>query len=171
MEISRSGAANQTTTELTLTITATPAPDNDFITVAKPIVEGATFAAVTQANTTTQAHAKLAAQTVISGLALNGVNATIVDEIFIPAVAGTKENPNGTNGTYTFKVELTKGDGTKQTTSVITMSITATPYTNDGGNGGLGLGAIIGIVAGVIALLGVGGFAVWHFVIRKKKTA
>ena len=36
---------------------------------------------------------------------------------------------------------------------------------------GLGTGAIIGIVLGAVAVLGVGGFCLYWFVIRKKKLA
>ena len=50
-----------------------------------------------------------------------------------------------------------------------------TPDNNRGGSdtpvaeeGGLGAGAIVGIVLGAVALLG-GGFALYRFVIRKKK--
>ena len=38
-------------------------------------------------------------------------------------------------------------------------------------NTGLGIGAIIGIVLGAVAILGAGGFCLYWFVIRKKKVA
>ena len=36
-------------------------------------------------------------------------------------------------------------------------------------NSGLGTGAIIGIIFGIVAVLGIGGFAIYWFVIKKKK--
>jgi hypothetical protein len=43
------------------------------------------------------------------------------------------------------------------------------PPTDD--DGGLGAGAIVGIVLGAVAILGIGGFCIYWFVIRKKKVA
>lgn len=37
------------------------------------------------------------------------------------------------------------------------------------GNDGLSTGAIVGIVIGAVALVGIGGFCVYFFVIRKRK--
>ena len=42
------------------------------------------------------------------------------------------------------------------------------PVDNDGG---LGVGAIIGIVVGSVAVVGIGGFAIFWFVIKKKNFA
>ena len=43
-----------------------------------------------------------------------------------------------------------------------------TPDAPKDDKGGLGVGAIIGIVVGAIAVLGGGGFAIFWFVIKKK---
>ncbi len=50
------------------------------------------------------------------------------------------------------------------------LKLVAQTGTGDGGDG-LGIGAIIGIIAGGVALLGGGGFCLWYFVIRKKLAA
>ena len=36
-------------------------------------------------------------------------------------------------------------------------------------NDGLGTGAIVGIIIGIVAVLGIGGFAIYWFVIKKKR--
>jgi hypothetical protein len=64
------------------------------------------------------------------------------------------------NGTHNFVAMFDGG-----------VSGTITLTVNVSGDGGLGTGAIIGIVAGVVAALAIGGFCVYRFVIKKKKTA
>lgn len=56
--------------------------------------------------------------------------ATIVDSGFTPAEDGTEETPEGTNGSYTFKVELSY-NGQKVTTEELTVTITAAEYVPD----------------------------------------
>jgi uncharacterized repeat protein (TIGR02543 family) len=97
------------------------------ITDAKALVESTAFTA-TQAQVSSIAAAKAKAESVIGGLALNGVSAEVVDGAFTAAVAGTSGNPAGTNGSYTFTVTLNKGDSAEQTTASLTLAITATPY-------------------------------------------
>ena len=46
-----------------------------------------------------------------------------------------------------------------------------TPDVPTDDKGGLGAGAIVGIVAGSVAVLGIGGFSIFWFVIKKKKFA
>gem|GEM_PF-6491681 len=104
------------------------AQDNAAIAAAKTLVEGAAFAAVKQADINTQALAKAEAERIIGLLSLNGVTATVLDASFTAAIAGTEANTAGTNGSYAFTVELTKGTGTKQTTEQRTLAITATAY-------------------------------------------
>jgi len=96
-------------------------PADELIAAAKPVVEGAAYA-VKQSVAEDIAAAKTAAQALVNALNLYSVTATVVDGTFIAAVANTS------NGSYTFTVELTKGDGTKVTTTEQTMIIN---YTSD----------------------------------------
>ncbi len=50
-------------------------------------------------------------------------------------------------------------------------NVNNTPVTGNGGNGGLSVGAIIGILIGGAAVIGVGAFAVQWFVVKKKTFA
>ena len=109
-------------------VTATvydPTQDNADITAVKLLVEGATYSD-TQANIPTEAAAKAKVESVISGLALNGVTPTVEGIKFTPAIAGTVANISGTDGSYTFTVKLNKGAGTEQTTGTLTLTIIAT---------------------------------------------
>ncbi len=129
------GAGTQVVTNmLTLVITATPynaSQDNNDISAAKAIVEGAPFI-TTQTNAPNIVSAKAVVEAIISALPLNGVTVSVMDGVFTGATAGTSGTHGGTNGSYTFTVELTKGAGTMQTTSQLTLTITATPYTQAG---------------------------------------
>lgn len=130
VNLNKGGGTQQTTITLTLDITATPynPQDDADITAAKTAVEGATFGPVNQANVNTQATARTAVQAVITALSLNGVNTALVNGTFTAAIAGTINNENGTNGSYTFTVNLNKGTGTQQATETLTLIINATPY-------------------------------------------
>jgi len=90
--------------------TAATTADNAAITTAKGLVEGAVYTD-TQENITTIGNARAKVEAIISGLTLNGVTTEIIDGEFKSAVAGTFENVNGINGSYTFTVKLKKGMG------------------------------------------------------------
>lgn len=62
----------------------------------------------------------------IAAFSLNGVTATVTMGGFTPAVAGTASNTAGTNGSFNFTVDLSKGSA--QDSIQITGVITATPY-------------------------------------------
>ena len=131
VRLNKGAGAEVTTDVLKLDITATPydpANDNNDITTAKGIIEATSFSAP-QAIVTDIISAKAAVEVYLNNLTLNGVETTVVDGVFSQAIAGTLSTPNGTNGSYTFKVELNKGAGTQQETNVLTLTITATPYT------------------------------------------
>ncbi|GHV30515.1 hypothetical protein FACS1894177_03220 [Bacteroidia bacterium] len=131
VNLNKGGGTQQTTGTLTLTVTATPydpTQDNDDIAAAKNLVENATYTD-TQANIPDAAAAIAKVNAVISGLALNGVSATVAGGTFTPATTGNASNPAGTNGSYIFTVNLNKGGGTQQTTVQLTLTVTATPYT------------------------------------------
>lgn len=116
---------------LNVTIQENPDQDNADITAAKTAITGKTFTTI-QSNVSTAAAAKAAVETMISGLGenLKGVTTTVIDvnNGFKAAVAGAAASPDGTNGSYTFTVELTKDLGIKQTTGELTLTITATKY-------------------------------------------
>ena len=103
--------------------------DNLDIAAAKVIVENTIYSAA-QANVVTIAQAKSTVQAIIGELDMNGVLAVVNDGVFRPAVAGTEDNPIGTNGSYTFTVTLSKGAGIPQTTITLTLNVIATLYNN-----------------------------------------
>lgn len=55
------------------------------------------------------------------------VTVSVVDSVYTLAVAGTSANPAGTNGTYTFKIQVANG-GLIRTTEEKSIVITATAY-------------------------------------------
>ena len=112
-----------------LTITATSydaTQDNLDITAVKTLVSAVTYTA-TQAEADDITDAKTKVEALIAALALNGVDAVVTDGTFTPAAAGTTDDLDGTDGSYTFSVTLDKGAGTTQTYSG-TLAITATAY-------------------------------------------
>jgi len=124
------GSFNLTMRDLELEI-PDPDPDRDDadITAAKAAIEGNTYSALQQVNANNAEQARAAVQAVINALYLNGVTAVVGDVAFEAAVAGTKDNVTGANGSYTFTVTLNKGLGTQQVTEQLTLTINATPYT------------------------------------------
>jgi hypothetical protein len=131
VNLAKGTGTTQTTETLTLAISATAydstTQDNIDISAAKITVEGAAYAAV-QADVTDVTQAKTAVEAAIAALDLNGVTATVQDGVFTAAIAGTAQTPAGTNGSYTFTVQLAKGTGTAQTTTTLTLTIAATAY-------------------------------------------
>jgi len=114
-----------------------PTPDNEDIARAKESIEIEAVYKAAQAScgsiNKARSEAKSAVDAILARLSLNTVATTVVDGIFTPAVAGTVEKPEGTNGSYTFTVVLNKGGGASQTTEERTLIITATPYVSKGG--------------------------------------
>jgi uncharacterized repeat protein (TIGR02543 family) len=105
----------------------TAVQDNSSIAAAKNLIEAATYTA-TQADVADAAAAKANVEAIIDDQNLNGVTATVLAETFTAAQSGTAADINGVNGSYSFTVELAKGAGANQTTSELTLTITATPY-------------------------------------------
>jgi len=133
VELNKGAGDEQITETLTLTILATPydnTQDNTDITLAKAKIESTNFESVSQDLLNTQYEAKEYVEYIIAALELNGVNAVVVDEDFAEANAGTVSDLSGTNGNYTFAVELNKGAGDEQITKTLTLTILATPYDN-----------------------------------------
>ena len=118
------------TEELTLTIIANPYDstlDNADISIVKALIQGQIFT-TTQANAPDEPRAKAVVESKLTTLNLNYVITTVNGGVFTPAIAGTEDNQTGTDGSYTFTVSLNKGGGTEQTTNLLTLIITATPY-------------------------------------------
>jgi hypothetical protein len=131
--INKGEGTQVTTSNLTMTITATPydstAQDNLDIAATKVAIEGATYTA-TQATVTDAMTALAKAQSLVDALGtqLKGTTATVATGTFTAATAGDASTPTGTNGSYIFNVTIAKGLGTQATTSNLTMTITATLY-------------------------------------------
>lgn len=104
-----------------------PDDDNRAIAAAKAAIENASYT-VSQSRVTNMEQARAAVMSVINGLALNGVTASIIDGLFTAAAAGTNLNPAGTDGSYTFTVQLSKGNGTPAVTAEKTLTVTAAHY-------------------------------------------
>lgn len=104
-----------------------PSADNAAIAAARTAIENASYVTAQQ-NAADLTQAKAAAAAMIHHLELNGVTAVVHDVAYMAAVAGTENDPDGTDGSYTFTVSLSKGIGTPVTTGSLTMSITAKKY-------------------------------------------
>lgn len=101
-----------------------PVQDNAAIAAARTTVENAVYT-VAQAGASNAAQAKAAVEAIIGRLDLNGVTASVVSGVFTAATAGTENDPDGTNGSFTFTVQLSRGAGTPVTTGDLTLTITA----------------------------------------------
>ena len=101
--------------------------NNLQIATAKELIAGATYTMTLKA-ATNEAIVKSTIERVISGISLGDeVSTTVTKVAYTPAVAGDAEDPNETNGTYTFTVGLTNGSATGST-ATLAMIITATPF-------------------------------------------
>jgi uncharacterized repeat protein (TIGR02543 family) len=130
LQLQKGGGTPVIIDNLSLNIIATPYdtnPDNADITTARLLIEGARYQDI-QANLPDHDTAMIKIQTILGGLALNGVTAAIVEEGYTSAIAGTAENPTGTNGSLTFHVTLNKGGGTQQNSASLTLTILAAAY-------------------------------------------
>jgi hypothetical protein len=104
-----------------------PVQSSQDIAEAKDLIESTPFS-TTQTSVDNEAAAKDFVKSIIDGLALKNVVTTINTVSYLAPIAGTKTNPSGTNGSYTFTVSLSKGAGTPDITSVLVLVIIATPY-------------------------------------------
>ena len=82
---------------------------------------------VAQTDADTQVRAKESVDALISKHLKSDMTFEVIDGAFTPAIAGTKDNPAGTNGSYTFTVKVSKNNKQKMTKS-LTLVITATAY-------------------------------------------
>jgi len=105
-----------------------PIAINEDITAAKEAIMDEAFT-VLQENVNDEVTAKAYVEGIINALNLNGVTATVIDDTFTAAIGGTSpDDLDGTNGSYTFTVELSKGLGIPQVTELLTLTIIATAY-------------------------------------------
>lgn len=105
---------------------AQAAADERDVATAKATAEANTYGPVDQADVNTEATAKAAVEAELDALDLKGATYEIVEASFTPAQAGATPGDPGTNGSYKFKVKLTKGSAVATTTEE-TLTITATP--------------------------------------------
>jgi len=106
---------------------ATVVADNADIAAAQGSIEAASYTAA-QAEAGTSGDAEDKAQALVDALSLHGTTAVVVPGTFTAAIAGTVGDLDGTDGSFTFTVSVSKGGGTTVTTVQRTMAITATPY-------------------------------------------
>ncbi|MDR3002284.1 MAG: T9SS type A sorting domain-containing protein, partial [Fibromonadaceae bacterium] len=127
------GAGTQQIVAGTLTITAMPYPatqENTDITTAKTTLESTNFGSVPQSTLNTQGMARGFIEDILAEFELNNVETTVTTVSFQAAIAGATDNEFGTNGVYEFTITLNKGIGAEQTTEILSLIITATPYSN-----------------------------------------
>jgi len=115
-------------TTITMTITEEADPDIETVINAKNEAESASYADMTQSVATDETVVEAALKgTAESAVNNNTVNVTVTKESYTAPVAGTSANPAGTNGSYVFKITVSRGVQTLFT-SQKTITIAATPY-------------------------------------------
>lgn len=106
-----------------------PDPDIAHVNSAKSAAEGASYANITQAAATSETVIVDELKTTAEAAVNNGsVTVTINQDSYTVAIAGTSANPSGTDGSYVFRITVSKG-AQSQTTGQKTIRITATPFT------------------------------------------
>lgn len=104
-------------------------PDNATVETAKTALENASYNDMNQEDATNEEAiieaVKATAETAVNN---SGVTVVVNKGNYLAPVAGTSANPNGTNGSYTFTITVSKGLQS-QTTSEKTIVIKATAYT------------------------------------------
>ena len=107
------------------------APVTDYdaeITAVRELIEKIKFGPVPQTELNTEAKAGTYVWGIISALDLNGVLVSLRDDSFTAAIAGTRDLPNGVDGTYIFSINLDKGTGQTQSIEGISLKISASAY-------------------------------------------
>nr|WP_319474609.1 right-handed parallel beta-helix repeat-containing protein [uncultured Sphaerochaeta sp.] len=130
--IDKGNGEQQVTTALTLVIIAEQfyaTEDDCSIDLARQVIEGKDYR-VGQDAAVDADSAFDAAQTLVNELGekLYDTEIEIDAGTFTAAVAGTPSNLSGSDGSYIFTVNISKGEGTILTTSTLIMAITATAY-------------------------------------------
>ncbi|MEA4833501.1 MAG: S-layer homology domain-containing protein [Oscillospiraceae bacterium] len=107
--------------------------DNADIAAAKLAIESATyisnhFVISNDSLGVLTASAVASKQVNALGESLHGAKVHLVCGTLTAAIAGTVADADGTNGTFTFTVQISKGFGNFVTTATLTMVIKAIPY-------------------------------------------
>jgi hypothetical protein len=121
--------APATSNMVNYSITVAPDPDIAVVNNAKSTAEGASYANMTQLAAISETVITDAMKTT-AGAAVNNSSVTVIinQDSFTLPIAGTSANPSGTDGSYVFRITVSKG-AQSQTTGQKTIRITATPFT------------------------------------------
>ncbi|HKL98576.1 MAG TPA: Ig-like domain-containing protein, partial [Mobilitalea sp.] len=110
------------------TIIDLPDPDIATVDAAKIAAYNASYLNMTQASTVSGAAINVTLKATAEAAVNNSSVTTTINGIsYTEPVVGTSANPNGTNGTYTFTVTVTKGVQS-QTTEQKSITIISTPF-------------------------------------------
>ena len=127
--------AEDQTTQANYTVTVSigpdPAADNKTAVAAAKTTIADTDWTVAQATANTQETVKTWIEGKLAAMDLNDANYTVDVTNITPAVAGSAADRDGTDGSFSFTVKLSKGSGNTYAEDSITVSggvITATPY-------------------------------------------
>ena len=125
--LSKGGASDSKS--LSMTVNESADPDLTAVTNGKNAAEGPVYSSMTQAAATSEAvianALKTAAETAVND---NSVTVNVNQISYTAPTAGDEDTPNGTDGSYTFTVTVSKGLRS-QTTDQKSITITATPFT------------------------------------------
>ena len=125
-----------------VSVAANPAVGNQAdVDAAKSVIENFTWT-VAQGTANSKDDIKTWIEQQLAGMNLNGATYTVnVSDSFTAAIAGTASDADGTNGSFSFTVSLSKGENTgnaatstyaSATASVTSGTITATTYSSGG---------------------------------------
>ncbi|MGN0343533.1 MAG: InlB B-repeat-containing protein, partial [Lachnospiraceae bacterium] len=133
---------------INVSVAASPAAGNQAdVDAAKSAIESHSWT-VAQGTANTSNDVKTWIEQQLGTMNLNGVTYTVnMSGSFTAAIAGTAGDIDGTNGSFSFTISLSKGAGdtlAQGTTSSVNGTITATAYSNGGGTGGSGSGGSTG---------------------------
>jgi hypothetical protein len=129
------------------------ASDNSVAVATAKQALGAVSLSVGMTTANTEADVKAWAESEIAKLDLHGVAATVTMNNITPAIAGTAADTDGTAGSFSLTVELSKGRGTRAATDSLTIStgvITPTEYvfSNDAGISSVSVNGKPGVISG-----------------------
>ena len=130
---------------INVSVAASPLAGNQAdVDAAKSAIESHSWT-VAQGTANTSDSVKTWIEQQLGTMNLNGVDYTVsIPDSFAAAIAGTADDTDGTNGSFSFTVFLSKGEDTgnvetstyaNATTSVTNGAITATVYNNGEGSG------------------------------------
>ncbi|TVX99036.1 S-layer homology domain-containing protein [Cohnella terricola] len=122
------GSASDSKT-LAMTVNESADPDIAIVGTAKAAADNAAYPGITQAEYSNEAGVKSYVEDLVEAAVNNNdVAVTVTKAGFTAPIAGDADNPQGTDGSYTFTVTVAKGSQ-NQTTALKAIVITATPFT------------------------------------------